>query len=767
MPASSEDLVIPNLEEAVIGGEDNPLRFERFCAELYGTDQGVTVVTTGYSWDQGRDGRTLAGPPHILCGSLRDDVDKKSSEDIATLAKTSNPFAIVFCSSHYLSEHACDGIAEEIRKLHPGAQPIVLGRKQLGDLARKQPGVLRTHYETSISVIRDALLKPDYSSDAAQVNALRLALCTHGRADAGEFRRDLLNTIIVELLETHGDASENELAKAIYEDLRLSRPMKLDAIRNAVADLVAKGFVAWEGNRVSITDAGTRSLASPEAAASKLLEGRAAVRRTLENNLGYKLEEEEFAKLWNVLQTSLGDLFFENGLHVVKGIGLLLGEEPTNRDDDALQDLVKLIDVMSERAGLAGNTPDRQKDLAVAVSDAFLEPGSDAFEWLSEVAAVFVCIASLGFIGTSADALKRCISRTILVMDTDVLISFLCEAEPTHAECRAVYTGWRGIGGQLATAPVVLEEVAHHAWIAEMDFDETADLRARGQRRDAYRIITNAFVRSYWKKAEKFSKREFFEYLSEFRGTSERDYRRVQDVIVRDFKFSVIQEVGDGDSLATRVRGFLGEIQATAEKKKDYWEDKSRKDGRLLASAKAWRDRLRSEASDLTTCLLSSSTLLERADRRFRGDIGLPNAVMSVGSAAYLLSLLPTSRMTLAGMRLVLFEPKRRRFSQVQRLALRALAATSEYSFPFSRRATLLDKLDEALRREARARGVTFHQQENDFLSVKEPDSNARVIAKAVDELAVTTRLEKENEDLRRQLAEVKARLGQAKGKGK
>jgi hypothetical protein len=42
---------------------------------------------------------------------------------------------------------------------------------------------------------------------------------------------------------------------------------------------------------------------------------------------------------------------------------------------------------------------------------------------------------------------------------------------------------------------------------------------------------------------------------------------------------------------------------------------------------------------------------------------------------------------------------------------------------------------------------------------VTDPDSTARVIAKAVDELAISPRLEKENEDLRRELAQLKERL--------
>lgn len=762
MQNPSEDIIIQNIEEAILGREDNPLRFERFCIDIYRESQGVPTVPTSYTWDQGRDGKSLSDRPHIICVSLRADVEAKSLEDITRLKKTTKSIdTVAFFSSQPLTEHACDLIAASIRET-ANTEAVVLGRGQIAHLARTHPGVFSTHYHSEITQIKSALLTPNYSSDAAQANALRLALCTHGHESSHELREAVLSTAILEVLQQAGPLTENDLARRISESLRLPKPLKQKTTLRVISSLIDRQKVTSTNSKYSITPLGTSSLTEDNDAVETLLEGKSAVLKSIEDNLGYKPEQAEYNEIWQKIQDSLADIFYNNGLSIVSGISALLEDNTLTPQSPDVRDLASRVDELATRATRQILPLDRQREIQQAISDTFLERETAAFSWLSQVAATFLCIASLGLEGTSAEALKNCINRTILVFDSDILISFLCEAEPAHKEAREVVHEWRAIGGQVATSPTVMEEVAHHAWISEKDFSETYSLRGALTNKEDW-LFANAFVRTYWHKARRFSPREWVEYIREFRGSTSHDFSKIQDIMIKDHHFTIMQEVSDEAPVAVLIKNHLINLQKDLDRPKEYHEDKSKKDGRLLASIHNWRQQLTQSHSEHVACVVSSSVLLQKAATAFRSTLGEPEAVMPLAAAAYLLSLLPNVKLPLTALRSLLFSAHRRRFiANTQRIALRALAASHQYTLPFSRRGTLQNKLNEALRRESRARGVSFSQQEKDFIEGRDPESTARVVASALDALAVNSRIETENEILRRQLREANEKLRQA-----
>ncbi len=120
--------LLPGVIAALFENETNPVRFERVCIELYREAEGVELVPTSSTWDQGRDGRSISvrreSISPVICVSLAADVEKKVAADIARLSQTTEADAIVFCSSRRLTEDACDALEAQIRNGHPTAKHV-------------------------------------------------------------------------------------------------------------------------------------------------------------------------------------------------------------------------------------------------------------------------------------------------------------------------------------------------------------------------------------------------------------------------------------------------------------------------------------------------------------------------------------------------------------------------------------------------------------------------------------------------------------------
>jgi len=67
--------------EAIVKGETNDSRFEKFCRALLEQSEQVTLVSTSISYDLGRDGVSIrpAKGTHaeVLCCTIDKDIESK------------------------------------------------------------------------------------------------------------------------------------------------------------------------------------------------------------------------------------------------------------------------------------------------------------------------------------------------------------------------------------------------------------------------------------------------------------------------------------------------------------------------------------------------------------------------------------------------------------------------------------------------------------------------------------------------------------------
>lgn len=62
----STEAIADQFAETILAREDQPVRFEKFCADLYSVSQGVQLVTTSKTWDLGRDAKSIGRISTVL-----------------------------------------------------------------------------------------------------------------------------------------------------------------------------------------------------------------------------------------------------------------------------------------------------------------------------------------------------------------------------------------------------------------------------------------------------------------------------------------------------------------------------------------------------------------------------------------------------------------------------------------------------------------------------------------------------------------------------
>ena len=82
---------------------------------------------------------------------------------------------------------------------------------------------------------------------------------------------------------------------------------------------------------------------------------------------------------------------------------------------------------------------------------------------------------------------------TDFVLDTDIILTSLCESEPDNQAARELISRFRQIGGKVVLSSQVLEEVAYHAWIAEREFKDSIPLFGKLGPEDLRKYLRNAF----------------------------------------------------------------------------------------------------------------------------------------------------------------------------------------------------------------------------------------------------------------------------------
>jgi predicted nucleic acid-binding protein len=527
-------------------------------------------------------------------------------------------YLAVRCSQK-LTEQRIDQLQALIRThLNPGCSISILGANQLTHLADQHPDILHRHYQAELRTIEANLLAFQSGPEKTETKGLRLALIAFGSDDATALRRNISRRAILEALrQVPCGATEEQIAKRLSDDLRLPRTLDCQYVRKVLEEIRTMKAAAEAKGVWTITPAGTQESESvPTEAAEGLLRGRAIIRRALEELTGRHLTDQQFESIWSTLLDFLTELFYSNGIAIITAINeFLSGAEGAAEQSD----LEKLIQQGASRIGATFAIPEMGSEFEQAIKDIFTERSGQAFEWLAHICERFIALCALGLETSSAAEILAALRRYELVLDSDVVLTILCEGEPDHKALREILARFRRSGGKILVSSPVLEEVAYHAHISNKDFNRTLPLLGKLQPEEIRRYTDNAFVRAFHTVSK--NAKHWQAYRSQFVGTSSRDYTKILEILQSELMVGILPPNHD-PPLARNITKYLQEIGGQTGKPNDYYDSpdigKTGRDGQVLASIATARATARRAGAQENTILLSSSSRLRKASRKFR-----------------------------------------------------------------------------------------------------------------------------------------------------
>jgi hypothetical protein len=760
----------------ILANDDSPTRFENFCIELLYVAENLSLLPTSRTWDLARDGRSISRPSDkgvkqaILCASLNQQIDAKIQSDLERLNRTTKFSHLVYCTPVQMSEHHCDIKKLEIKTLVDGLEVIdVLSLDQLAAYAFRHDKVLRDYYGAELAAVQRALQTP--INEGAEVGriGLRLALMTRTGEDSTALRDELGRRLLLGCLAESGPMAPGTLRVKVSNVMRLSSTFSEPFFDQFLQYLIDDGQVAVANDIVSVTDAGRSVLDQGAADASgTLLEGRTSVRNTIRELSGHHLTDEQMDRIWTILQDGLANLFYYHGSTTIEMVAGILNRGEVAEKSGAVE---PQIEQLASRVAEVLTSDKMQEDIRTAVIDMFSEPQYTAFQWFSKVCASYVMLCALGLENVSSREVTDALKNLVLVPDSDILLSLLCEGEPNHLQVERIVRTWREIGGKVVAATPVLEEVAHHAWISHRDFRAISDRIGKTPPQQLFHLISNAFVRAFGSYNPTGDiNASWNAYIRQFTGKNNYDYSKIQEVLLDEYGVGFLPSVSieEASSLYSNVREFLASESTRHAQRDATWldyktEDKCRRDAMLLESVLRQREQARGTHKGLAI-VVSSAQRLTRAGDEFKPEFGSPEPVASLAAIGYLLTLVPGATLGVGALRNVLFDVSlAARLTPLQRHAFRIIAGSGKYNIPWAKRAALARELGNQILKDAHSRGQNVSEIRAELIHGDDPKASAILIANALAELSIHSdseqeleELKAENEELRRVLAEMK-----------
>ena len=99
------------------------------------------------------------------------------------------------------------------------------------------------------------------------------------------------------------------------------------------------------------------------------------------------------------------------------------------------------------------------------------------------------------------------------------------------------------------------------------------------------------------------------------------------------------------------------------------------------------------------------------------------------------------------------------RLTPMQRYAYRLIAASGQFDLPWSKRVTLQMELGERLITDARASGDPPKVIAETVIKSEDPEFTAKMVAKVLDKMAVTPKIEQEIQRLKKEVRSLEERL--------
>ena len=757
--------------EQVLANENNDARFERFANAIVSQlEGGAIVLSTAASWDLGRDGFAVAAASGLyVCSSLRDDIDNKTLEDIERITSTTPRISrLYFCLSNRISEHRRSQYEAQLGAETDSKFPITcLGGNHLAELAAKSPEIAELYYGAEIAdVIRVLTAQP---SDGAQLRGLRLALIASSADDSDSIRKATYAAGLLDVLKERGPLTPVSCAKALSDSLRLHRSIAVETCHLHLQVLAQAGYVQTDGTSYRITDSGVADIASRESAgAGRLLQLKASIKSEIEASIQTPIIDEEFHRIWLVLEDNLTQYFLIRGDEIVSEIAALIDQESSGAvPTEGRSSSLTFLDDLASAVAATVTTAERKLELGTAIRDIFSDRLGPAAEWLIRVAASFVSAAAMGLEHKSAEAVANLLKKTSLVLDTDVLLSLVGVDEPEHQGVYSLVARWKELTGKIFVAEPVLEEFARHANIAQVEFDQVQHLLP-GTPEDRLILFKNVFVRAFGSLVAggKAKKSEWKVYLAQFRGDRIYDWSPALMTLVYDYGLEKLAPPSSNEALLeTEVRKYLVALADETPVPTPYAKDKARRDAQLYAAI-AHHIRVSRNIDPAANCVLvSSARRLSIAEEKFKvaGDYQI---VTTVSSMLYLISLIPGVSLGLSAMKSFLFEGYRPSLSSdLERTLLRMVRASKQRELAFAQRGVLMKTIRDRFVRDAHEKGLRAPEERLIYIAEStalNPENQARtlqILSEALDKVGASHRVERENAELRRKNAELQREL--------
>lgn len=771
------------LLKTILKTEVSPNRFERFSKDVVAKIEGnKLIVLTSPSWDLGRDARSAAADDAVIvCASLSDKVTDKVINDVNRVVSTTSQIdSLYFLSSQELTEYSVEKIKSELAPLLPKESNFsILGSNHISQLVvERWPEMVERYYPGELQDIKMALFSPDEQSDE-ESQALKLALSVSPSSNTEEVRDKIYDTCLYQVFSDKKPRTVAAVARDLSAFLRTGKNLPSDLVEHRVEKLRISGALEVKDGIYAITDAGLREIEDRDASAMRnIITGRNEIIEALEEELGQKLIQEQRDQIWKVLKDRLAWLFYARGQEMLSTMSELLNDAEQGRAEDvgssnSAYDFQALVEELGEAVSGVTSNPEQAKELRTAIEDLFSQKVGAAFDWLVQTCVAFVSACSLGLEVTTGKAIAGVLSRMTLVLDTDVVLSLLNEGEADHDSVESLVKRWKALGGNVVTARQVLKEVAHHAWIAEHDYQNVRDLLP-GSKLDRARYISNSFVRGFAELVAqgraKYS--HWRQYIGQYKGANDWDERAAESVVVNDYGIEVMAPPStDEESLKDNVFAYLRLRAERIENNRLRRNaiDKSRRDAELYASLIRRIKAERKRSVGVGCYLVSSARRLQEIENRF-GESGERKTVVSIASVLYMLSLVPGVSLGLNAMKAFLFETRGSVFdSRLDQLVLRLIKSSNEATLPWAKRTTLMNNLRRRIvDRSARYEndGLKTDYEEEMAWYVKSENGAERFaedLKQSLDSVAADFRTEKRNRELVNRISELERELERLK----
>jgi hypothetical protein len=524
------------------------------------------------------------------------------------------------------------------------------------------------------------------------------------------------------------------------------------------------GQLSKRNERYAITKKGRAAAQAQEVHARReLIEGRVFFRDQLERSLGYPLAEDHYNRIWKIVQEKITTFFSLRGVQMVSFVSRLLGGGPGGKEVET----PKLIEDLAVAAASTSSSPEQRDEIETAIIDLLEEPLSPAFTWLVQLCSAFIALCSLGLEAETGKALARTLSKTSLVLDTDVLLSLLCIGEPNHEAVEAIARKWRALGGEILVTDEVLHETAYHAQISYYDFDQVRSWLP-GTAEERLRLIENAFVRSFAEYMEKHGAMlsQWNKFVQQYIGGS-RGSGELSSLLQEEYGIRRLPQGKDDDGkrLQKEVKDYLArrakaKFEAKGEGLLRKALDKAKRDSTLYATIASATHRTKELDSERGFFLVSSSKRLAEVEAKF-SEVGEANFVITVGMLVYLISLIPEVSLGIGSMRAFLFDGPRIGFSsELERTLLRVIKESSSASLPWAKRrrfiSTFRRRLLERAKNSGESEEINVQALEEEVIRGQDIKTTTELLSESLNSLAAERKLEQELAQLRDEVARLR-----------